>query len=130
MAIIDTILSTVGTVIDRVVPDKNAREKAKEELERALNDQDFQIALEQIKVNAEEAKSESLFKSGWRPSVGWICSIAFALHFVILPLFNWFLMLCGEQPILVPFQMDTLLTVLLGLLGMGTLRTVEKMKIK
>ena len=128
MAIIDTILSTVGTVIDRVVPDKNAREKAKEELERALNDQDFQIALEQIKVNAEEAKSESLFKSGWRPSVGWICSIAFALHFVILPLFNWFIMLCGQQPILVPFQMDTLLTVLLGLLGMGTLRTVEKMK--
>ena len=130
MAIIDTILSTVGTVIDRVVPDKNAREKAKEELERALNDQDFQIALEQIKVNAEEAKSESLFKSGWRPSVGWICSIAFALHFVILPLFNYILMLCGGQPILVPFQMDTLLTVLLGLLGMGTLRTVEKMKIK
>lgn len=130
MAIIDTILSTVGTVIDRVVPDKNAREKAKEELERALNDQDFQIALEQIKVNAEEAKSESLFKSGWRPSVGWICSIAFALHFVILPLFNWFLMLCGQPAILVPFQMDTLLTVLLGLLGMGTLRTVEKMKIK
>ena len=128
MAIIDTIISTVGTVIDRVVPDKNAREKAKEELERALNDQDFQIALEQIKVNAEEAKSESLFKSGWRPSVGWICSIAFALHFVILPLFNYILMLCGGQPILVPFQMDTLLTVLLGLLGMGTLRTVEKMK--
>ena len=108
MAIIDTILSTVGTVIDRVVPDKNAREKAKEELERALNDQDFQIALEQIKVNAEEAKSESLFKSGWRPSVGWICSIAFALHFVILPLFNYILMLCGGQPILVPFQMDTI----------------------
>ena len=122
MAIIDTILSTVGTVIDRVVPDKNAREKAKEELERALNDQDFQIALEQIKVNAEEAKSESLFKSGWRPSVGWICSIAFALHFVILPLFNYIVMLCGGQPILVPFQMDTLLTVLLGLLGMGTLK--------
>ena len=66
MAIIDTILSTVGTVIDRVVPDKNKRAEAKEELERALNDQDFQIALEQIKVNAEEAKSESLFKSGWR----------------------------------------------------------------
>jgi hypothetical protein len=128
MAIIDTILSTVGTVLDRVIPDKNAREKAKEELEKAVYDQDFQIALEQIKVNAEEAKSESLFKSGWRPSVGWICSIAFALHFVLLPLFNYFLMLFHQQPILVPFQMDTLLTVLLGLLGMGTLRTVEKMK--
>ena len=130
MALIDTIFSTISTVLDRVIPDKNAREKAKEELERAINDQDFQIALEQIKVNLVEAQSESFFKSGWRPSVGWICSIAFGLHFVILPLFNYFLMLCGGQPILVPFQMDTLLTVLLGLLGMGTLRTVEKMKIK
>jgi len=130
MALIDTIFGTISTVLDRVIPDKNAREKAKEELERALNDQDFQIALEQIKVNLAEAQSESFFKSGWRPSVGWICSIAFGLHFVILPLFNYFLMLCGGQPILVPFQMDTLLTVLLGLLGMGTLRTVEKMKLK
>lgn len=130
MALIDTIFSTISTVLDRVIPDKNAREKAKEELERAINDQDFQIALEQIKVNAIEAQSESFFKSGWRPSVGWICSIAFGLHFVILPLFNYFIMLWGQQPILVPFQMDTLLTVLLGLLGMGTLRTVEKMKLK
>lgn len=130
MALIDTIFNTISTVLDRVIPDKNAREKAKEELERAINDQDFQIALEQIKVNAIEAQSESFFKSGWRPSVGWICSIAFGLHFVILPLFNYIVMLFGQQPILVPFQMDTLLTVLLGLLGMGTLRTVEKMKLK
>jgi len=130
MALIDTIFNTISTVLDRVIPDKNAREKAKEELEKAINDQDFQIALEQIKVNAIEAQSESFFKSGWRPSVGWICSIAFGLHFVILPLFNYFIILFGQQPILVPFQMDTLLTVLLGLLGMGTLRTVEKMKLK
>ena len=130
MGIFDSVLEIGSKVLDRVIPDANARLKAKEELERALNDQDFQIAIEQIKINAVEAQSESFFKSGWRPSVGWICSIAFALHFVILPLFNYFLMLFHGQPILVPFQMDTLLTVLLGLLGMGTLRTVEKMKIK
>ena len=130
MALIDTIFGTISSVLDKVIPDANARAKAKEELQRSLNDQDFQIALEQIKVNFAEAQSESFFKSGWRPSVGWICSIAFGLHFVILPLFNYFIMLWGQQPILVPFQMDTLLTVLLGLLGMGTLRTVEKMKLK
>ena len=130
MAIIDTILSTIGTVLDRVIPDKNKRAEAQEQLQTLLTSQDFQIAIEQIKVNAIEAQSDNIFKSGWRPSVGWICSIAFALHFVIFPLLNWVLMLCGQQPILVPFQMDTLLTVLLGLLGMGTLRTVEKMKLK
>lgn len=130
MALIDTVIGTIGNVLDRVIPDKNKRAEAQEQLQTLLTSQDFQIAIEQIKVNAIEAQSDSVFKSGWRPSVGWICSIAFALHFVIFPLLNWVIMLFGGQPILVPFHMDTLLTVLLGLLGMGTLRTVEKMKLK
>ena len=130
MALLDTVFSTISTVLDRVIPDKNKRAEAEEHLQTLLTNQDFQIAIEQIKVNAIEAQSDSFFKSGWRPSVGWICSIAFGLHFVIFPILNWLLMLCGQSPILVPFQMDTLLTVLLGLLGMGTLRTVEKMKLK
>jgi hypothetical protein len=130
MALLDAVIGTIGTVLDRVIPDKNKRAEAQEQLQNLLTTQDFQIALEQIKVNAIEAQSDNLFKSGWRPSVGWICSIAFGLHFVIFPLLNWFIILFSGQPILVPFHMDTLLTVLLGLLGMGTLRTVEKMKLK
>jgi len=130
MALLDTVIGTIGSVLDKVIPDKNKRAEAQDQLQNLLTTQDFQIALEQIKVNAIEAQSDSVFKSGWRPSVGWICSIAFALHFVIFPLLNWFIILFGGQPILVPFHMDTLLTVLLGLLGMGTLRTVEKMKLK
>jgi hypothetical protein len=111
-----------------VIPDKNAREKAKEELTRAINDQDFQLAIEQIKVNAVEAQSENIFKSGWRPSIGWVCGIAFGLHFVIFPLLNWFLIAFSQAPIVVPFEMDTLMTVLGGLLGLGGLRTIEKLK--
>lgn len=128
MGIVDSIIGIVGNVLDRVIPDKNAREKAKEELARAINDQDFQLAIEQIKVNAVEAQSESFFKSGWRPGIGWVCGIAFALHFVGFPIVNWFLMLFQQQPISVPFDMDTLMTVLGGLLGLGGLRTIEKIK--
>lgn len=130
MSIIDSVVGIVGTVLEKVIPDTNKRKEAQEHLQTLLAGQEFQLAIEQIKVNAIEAQSDSFFKSGWRPSVGWICSVAFGLHFVILPLFNYFLMLFGQQPIIVPFQMDTLLTVLLGLLGMGTLRTFEKIKIK
>jgi hypothetical protein len=128
MGVLDSVLSIGSTILDRVIPDKNAREKAKEELERALNDQDFQIALEQIKVNAEEAKSESLFKSGWRPGIGWICGFAFALHFILLPIFNLFIVVFGGSAIVIPFDMQTLMTVLGGLLGIGGLRTIEKIK--
>lgn len=130
MSIIDSVVGIVGTVLEKVIPDTNKRKEAQEQLQTLLAGQEFQLAIEQIKVNAIEAQSDSFFKSGWRPSVGWICSVAFGLHFVILPLFNYFFMLFGQQPIIVPFQMDTLLTVLLGLLGMGTLRTFEKIKIK
>jgi hypothetical protein len=128
MAIIDAIIGTIGNVLDRVIPDKNKRAEAQEALESAAASQDFQLLIEQIKVNAIEAQSDSFFKSGWRPSVGWICSVAFGLHFVIFPILNWFIMLFGQSAIIVPFQMDTLLTVLLGLLGLGTMRTIEKLK--
>ena len=125
---ISTVLDIGGKILDRVIPDTNARDKAKEELARAINDQDFQITMAQIAVNAEEAKSDNLFKSGWRPSVGWTCSIAFALHFVALPILNIGLVGFGYKAIVIPFDMDTLFTVLGGLLGLGGLRTMEKMK--
>lgn len=128
MGIVDSVVGIVGNVLDRVIPDKNAREKAKEELTKAINDQDFQLAIEQIKVNAVEAQSDNIFKSGWRPGIGWVCGIAFSLHFVFFPILNWFLMLFHQQPILVPFDMATLNTVLGGLLGIGGLRTIEKLK--
>jgi hypothetical protein len=128
MGIIDSVLSIGSTILDRVIPDKNARDAAKEELARAINDQDFQLALEQIKVNEAEASSDNLFKSGWRPAIGWVCGIAFSLHFVFFPILDWFLVLFGHTAIVIPFDMSTLMTVLGGLLGLGSLRTFEKMK--
>ena len=103
MGIIDSVLSIGSTILDRVIPDVNAREKAKQELEKALSEQDFQLALGQIQINQEEAKSENIFKSGWRPSI-------------------------GHAAILIPFDTNTLMTVLGGLLGIGGLRTIEKIK--
>jgi hypothetical protein len=128
MGIIDSVLSIGSTILDRVIPDKNARDAAKEELARAINDQDFQLALGQIKVNEAEASSDNLFKSGWRPAIGWVCGIAFSLHFVFFPILDWFLVLFGHTAIVIPFDMSTLMTVLGGLLGLGGLRTFEKMK--
>ena len=128
MGIIDSVLSIGSTILDRVIPDTNARTAAKEELARAINEQDFQLALEQIKVNEEEASSDSIFKSGWRPAIGWVCGIAFSLHFVFFPILDWFLVLFGHAAIVIPFDMSTLMTVLGGLLGLGGLRTFEKMK--
>lgn len=84
----------------------------------------------QMEVNAEEARHQSLFVAGWRPFVGWVCGMAFAYHFLIQP-FLIFLMEIFNKTIEMPyFDMTTLTTVLMGMLGLGVLRTYEKTKLK
>tara|TARA_R100000231_G_scaffold139539_2_gene121158 strand:+ start:729 stop:1109 length:381 start_codon:yes stop_codon:yes gene_type:complete len=81
----------------------------------------------QTKINEIEAKHRSVFVAGWRPFVGWVCGVALAYNFIIRDLFIWAL-----QPEEVPpaLQMEHLMTVLMGMLGLGGLRTFEKIKDK
>lgn len=123
------IFGLVSTVIDRIVPDKAAAEKAKLEMAAALQAQEFQIQIEQIKVNAEEAKSTNWFVAGGRPAIMWICGFALAYAAVLEPIARfvskvWF-GYDGDFPVL-----DTNLTmqVLFGILGLGAFRTAEKIK--
>ena len=123
------IVEIVGTVIDKVIPDKAAAQKAKDEFAAAQQGQEFQLALEQIKVNVAEAASPSLFVAGWRPSVGWVCSAAFAYVAVIEPIGRFVAEVGFGYKGAFP-QIDTMLTlqVLGGILGLGGLRSFEKTK--
>ena len=119
---------TIGAkLLDKVIPDKDARERAQAELLKASQDQSFQRDMAQVELNKEEARTDP-FRGGWRPFVGWTCGVAFAMHFVLFPVANFFLASMGYEQITVAFDMETLLTVLLGMLGLGGLRTVEKWK--
>ena len=126
--IVGTIVGTIGNVLDRVIPDKNKRAEAEESLKLALASNEFQLAIEQVKVNAIEAASNDKFTSRWRPFIGWICGTAFALHFVIFPILNWFVVLFGAPAIDIVFDMQSLMYALGGLLGLGGFRTFEKVK--
>ena len=80
-------------------------------------------------INKAEAASGSLFKGGWRPFVGWICGIALLYHFILTPLILFAVGLSGATiPPLPEFDMSSLMTVLMGMLGLGGLRTYEKQK--
>jgi len=81
----------------------------------------------QTKINEIEAGHRTVFVAGWRPFIGWVCGVALAYNFVIRDLFIW-----AMQPEQVPpaLQMEHLMTVLLGMLGLGGLRTYEKVKDK
>lgn len=121
------LLDIAGKVIDRVIPDKAAAEKAKLEMAATLQSQDFQIQLEQIKVNAEEAKSASLFVAGWRPFVGWVCGVGLAYAAIILPIAEFIAKVVfgyhGSFPII---DWAILSNVLIGMLGLAGMRTFEK----
>jgi hypothetical protein len=124
------ILKIGSTILDRVIPDPQARAAAQLEMFKAQQagefkelDNDLQLALAQNETNKIEASSDMFFKSGWRPFVGWVCGTGLAYQFLIRPL------LVGitghEYPEL---DMGTLITLLGGLLGLGSLRTFEKAK--
>jgi len=125
---ISALINIGSTIIDRVVPDKNEAQRAKDELNKAVIEQGFQIDLAQIGVNLAEAQSDNMFKAGWRPMVGWVCASAFALQFLIFPILNWALMAFHQPAIDIPFNVDMLMYALGGLLGLGGMRTFEKMK--
>lgn len=122
------IIAIGGKLLDKIIPDKDARDKAQAVLLQTAQDQDFQLSLGQIEVNKIEAQSDNLFKSGWRPFVGWTCASAFALHFVIFPIIDKIIVSQGGIAVAIPFQMEALMTVLFGLLGLGGFRTFEKIK--
>jgi hypothetical protein len=123
-----SIIEIGAKLLDKVIPDKDAREKAQSELYKAAQDQDFQLALAQIKVNEEEAKSENLFKSGWRPAIGWICVFGLAYNFVIYNILLWFINIYRLNVTPPALMSDILMELVFALLGLGSLRTFEKIK--
>lgn len=126
---IAALLPIIGTVIDKVIPDNNAREAAKAEMEKALVDNANAINLAVLEVNKAEAMHRSIFVAGWRPFVGWSCGVAFAWHYIGAPIATFILAYAGiDAPELPTFDMGSLLTVLMGMLGLGGLRTFEKMR--
>lgn len=126
---IQALIGPILGLLDKVVPDASERAKLAHEIATMAERQAHEIALAQIEVNKEEAKSDNMFKAGWRPFIGWVCGIAFAYHFVGQPLIVFAVAMTGyDIPELPKFGMDALLTVLGGLLGLGTLRTFEKYK--
>lgn len=82
----------------------------------------------QTKINEIEAKHRSVFVAGWRPFVGWTCGVALCYHFVLQPFLLFLVYSFGYQVDLPVFDMSTLTTILLGLLGLGGMRSFEKVK--
>ena len=126
---LDTLIGPVTGLLDKFIEDKDQKAKLAHDIATMSQRHAQELALAQVNVNAAEAASGSIFKGGWRPFVGWVCGVAFCYHFILQPVIVFIVALTGAAiPDLPEFQMNTLLTVLGGLLGIGGLRTYEKQK--
>jgi hypothetical protein len=125
---ISTAMELGNTIISRIFPDPAQAAQAKLELMKLQQSGDLATMTAQTDINKEEAKSSNIFVSGWRPFVGWVCGSAFALHFLLLPVANFVMVATGGKEVVLAFDMQTLMTVLMGLLGLGGMRTFEKVQ--
>lgn len=115
-----SVADLASNVINKIWPDKSEAEK--QQLAAAVT-----LVTGQLEVNKAEASNPSVFVSGWRPFIGWVCGSALVYHYILRPMLPWLLSVFGlAAPAIPPLDMGDLITILLGMLGLGGLRTYEK----
>ena len=127
-ALISSILPIASAVIDRTIPDKNAQAKAKQALEKARVAAEVAGRLGQLEIKKIEAGSRNAFVAGWRPFIGWTCGAAMAYAYVLQPILTFGLGQAGYLVTLPRIELGEMMPVLLGMLGLGGLRSFEKFK--
>ena len=122
------VIGIIGDVLDKVIPDNNAKAKAKADIEKALIDNASKINLAQAETNKIEASHRSIWVAGWRPFLGWVAGFGFAWVFVIAPVAQWVCALLGIHIVLPVLHTDVMMELTIALLGLSGLRSWEKSK--
>lgn len=129
------LIPVVGSILEKVIPDPQTAAEAKIKMlelaqrgELAVLDAETKLALGQLDVNKVEASTD-MFRGGWRPATGWACVCGLVYQFLVQPLLPWLLAVLGVSvPPLPPIDNETLMVLLTGMLGLGTMRTFERIR--
>jgi hypothetical protein len=125
---IGEIASFATNIVNKFFPDKSQQEKDALALQIQAMTQESEERQGQMKVNEAEAGNASVFVAGWRPFIGWVCGAAFAWTFVLAPMVAYGAALAGKVVQLPALDLSQLSPVLMGMLGLGAMRTIEKVK--
>ncbi len=126
--IIGSIADLVGKVIDRVVPDPKQKQEALMELAKLQQSGDLAVMAQQAEINKIEAASADPFTSRWRPFIGWVCGSALAFQMVLAPIVVQVSVIAKHPVAMVTLDTSLLTTLLIGMLGLGGMRTMEKLQ--
>ena len=124
LGIAESVIGVAGKVLDKFVEDKDLKKK----LDHELRSQIVSLDLAQAQTNLEQAKHPSIFVSGARPAIMWICAFGLGWQFVFQPVAVWAIAMSGADVVLPVIQTEGLMSLTLALLGLGSMRTAEKRK--
>lgn len=125
---ISSVLDVGKALIEKLIPDPKAKAEATQKLMELQMNGDLKVIAEQAEINKIEAANTNVFIAGWRPFIGWVCGGALAIQMVLSPLVVWFSEMFGHPVKLVVLDVSLLTTLLVGMLGLGGMRTVEKLQ--
>tara|TARA_R110000822_G_scaffold309959_1_gene440770 strand:+ start:659 stop:1063 length:405 start_codon:yes stop_codon:yes gene_type:complete len=129
IGLLSAVLPSVMEVAGRFLPeDKEKRAAAEREIQAKLTDSLAQVDLAQLGINKVEAAHRSMFVAGWRPFIGWTCGVALMYTYVLQPILVFGLAQAGYLVELPRMDLGELMPVLMGMLGLGGLRSWEKVK--
>ena len=125
---LQALIGPVTGLLDKFIEDKDQKARLAHDIATMAEKHAHEAAMAQTDINKAEAQHRSIFVAGWRPFIGWTCGVALAYHFVVAPLILFGAGWAGAEIPDLQFDMESLMTVLLGMLGLGGMRTFEKAK--
>jgi hypothetical protein len=123
---LESLIGPVTGLLDKFIEDKDQKSKLAHEIATMSQKYAQEIAKGQMAINQVEAAHKSLFVSGWRPAVGWVCVLGMFGNFITIPFSNFVLALLGIDIVIPLVPLETMMPVLMGMLGLGAMRTYEK----
>ena len=126
MSLVSTLVGPVTGLLDKFIEDKDQKNALAHEIATMSERHHQELMKSQIEVNKVEAANSNLFVTGWRPFVGWTCGLGMFGNFITIPFANFVLALL-EIAIVIPLvPLETMMPVLMGMLGLGAMRSYEK----
>ena len=126
MSIVASLVGPVTGLLDKFIEDKDQKNALAHEISTMSEKHALELAKGQMEINKVEAASSNLFVSGWRPFIGWTCGLGMFGNFITIPFANFVLALADYDVVIPLVPLETMMPVLMGMLGLGAMRSFEK----
>ncbi len=128
LSVISALAGPISKLLDKFIEDKDVKNQLAHEISTMAERHAQELAKGQLEVNKTEAAHKSMFVAGWRPAVGWVCVLGMFSNFIVIPMANFGLALAAMDIVIPLISTGEMMPVLMGMLGLGAMRTVEKVK--